>query len=544
MKGFLSCNHPKRINTLKGLKLVACGKCIQCITAKRRKTELLLSIETSAHKYCELINLTYSDDFLPYVDMSAINGDYSYLGSTFDDYMRTWLPVHFGDRQKRIYNPRDKKYHYVHDTRYDNVRTNRFGVLERYGDFDTFLTTPINDMLFTYNKRIDEYYQKYPFRHRGTPRQKNHVAILWTEDLQLFIDRLRAYIKKQYGTEVRYFACGEYGTNSLRPHWHIVLFHDSPRLRCAFENVYVYPNSTRQNPRECAYSLFESSLWQFGDITTTPTDGHASSYLSGYLNQSSSLPKLLNAFPQKTFKSIFLGAQRNNEQIATLLKSRRFRELTTSYVVSRKNVVRPVPSPSSCYSRFHIGFSFDGLQTLTSKYTLLCRAKHFLERTQINVFDDKEVYDAFRWLSRSRDCFTSIDYAIYRPLCDYVNTYCIKVYEDKRSVNPLKSVFYAAIKLYKIANSLSLQSWSYLKLVDDFEKWYDYQNLITHLKMLEDNPVLSYQYYSTFDNVLGIPDFDKYKSTSYFINQQSLANMDYYSSIKHKEIVQTYKTDL
>ena len=59
MKGFLSCNHPVKVNTLKGVRLVACGHCIQCKTAKRRKTELLLSLETQQNRYCELINHTH-----------------------------------------------------------------------------------------------------------------------------------------------------------------------------------------------------------------------------------------------------------------------------------------------------------------------------------------------------------------------------------------------------------------------------------------------------------------------------------------------------
>lgn len=91
---------------------------------------------------------------------------------------------------------------------------------------------------------------------------------------------------------------------------------------------------------------------------------------------------------------------------------------------------------------------------------------------------------------------------------------------------------------------LGINTWQYLTLVDDFEKWYDYQNLINHLSMLEQNPVLSYQYYSTFDEYSGIPDFNKYSKMSYFMNQQSIANMDWYSSIKHKDVIMTYKTDL
>lgn len=44
-------------------------------------------------------------------------------------------------------------------------------------------------------------------------------------ELQLFIKRLRIEIERNYnGRRVRYFACGEYGEKSHRPHYHMILF--------------------------------------------------------------------------------------------------------------------------------------------------------------------------------------------------------------------------------------------------------------------------------------------------------------------------------
>lgn len=44
-------------------------------------------------------------------------------------------------------------------------------------------------------------------------------------DLQLFMKRLR---KTFPGKRIRYFACGEYGENFARPHYHVILFGFSP----------------------------------------------------------------------------------------------------------------------------------------------------------------------------------------------------------------------------------------------------------------------------------------------------------------------------
>ena len=545
MKGFLACNHPVKVNTLKGVRLVSCGKCIQCKTARRRKTELLLSLETQAHKYCELINLTYNDEFIPWVDLSAIDGHNYFVSTELDSFLRVCHPLHFGKRTKQMYNPRTRAYYQVLDKDFVKPRfTSVFGELECYVCYDTFDVTQLYLDLETYNKRIDEYYNKYPWRTRGESRQKNHVAILWNEDLQRYLDRLKKWIKRKFGCKVRYFAVGEYGTNSLRPHWHIILFHDSLQLRNAFQNVWQYPNSTRRNPREIAVALRDAALWTYGDCTSTTTDGHASSYLSGYLNQSAHLPTLLKAFPQKTFKSIFLGERRDFQQVASLLKSRDFERLVTSRVVDRKGIEHNVSTPSSSYSRFHIGYSFDGLQTPKTAYPLFRATKWLLNRVDVSIYDDVDIYHTLLWLNSEKSGLPVLDKKILFPLVDYVRKFAFPTYLQKGTLNPLKSLFYATHKLYKMSHLLGLNTWQYLTLVDDFEKWYDYQNLINHLSMLEQNPTLAYQYYSTFDEHLGIPDFSKYSMTSYFINQQSLANMDWYSSIKHKDVVMTYKTDL
>lgn len=542
MKGFLSCDSPVRIDTLKGLKLVACGKCIQCQTSRRRKTELLLSLETQAHAFCELINLTYSDDFIPYVDFSCISGCSE--NGAFDDYSRTVHPLVLGNRVKEVFNPRDKKYHLV----LDKSALNRFIItsrVERYWDFDSFRPSVWLSDLQNYNKRINEYYERYPFRKRGLSRMPNHVAILFNEDLQKFLDRLKKWCLRKYGAKIRYFAVGEYGSNSLRPHWHIILFHDSLQLRKSFQHVYVYPNSTAHNPRECNSQMYSDKIWRFGDITTTITDGNASSYLSGYLNKSSCMPRLLDLFPQKSFKSIFLGEKRSFEELSSLLQGREFQRLSTTSIVSRKGLEHIVPVPSSSYNRFHIGYSFDGLHSVKDKFILLSAAKYLDNRLDLSLSDDVQIKDLLLFLNRQSECFTDSPFEqVIIPLVHYVHRFAFKTYCDTNTVNPLKSVFYASRKLFKISSLLNIDIYRYLLLVDDFEHYMDYQNLVQHLKMLEDNPTLSVEYYSSFDLISGIPKFSIYRNFSYFINQSSIASMDYYNSIKHKEVIMSYKTDI
>ena len=44
------------------------------------------------------------------------------------------------------------------------------------------------------------------------------------KDLQLFFKRLRKSLDKAHMPRIKYFACGEYGTNTLRPHYHAIVY--------------------------------------------------------------------------------------------------------------------------------------------------------------------------------------------------------------------------------------------------------------------------------------------------------------------------------
>lgn len=62
---------------------------------------------------------------------------------------------------------------------------------------------------------------------KHVPITKNGFLSLHKRDFQLFIKRLRKAQHKKYGDsapKISYYACGEYGTTSNRPHYHAILF--------------------------------------------------------------------------------------------------------------------------------------------------------------------------------------------------------------------------------------------------------------------------------------------------------------------------------
>jgi hypothetical protein len=80
----------------------------------------------------------------------------------------------------------------------------------RLHDYATFLTLTYNDENLPENQSLGK------------------------RDLQLFLKRLR---KALHPTKIRYYACGEYGSHTYRPHYHLIIF----GLYCTRPVLYPYP---------------------------------------------------------------------------------------------------------------------------------------------------------------------------------------------------------------------------------------------------------------------------------------------------------------
>ena len=139
MKPFISCNHPVRVNTSKGIRFVSCGHCIQCMNAKRSRTSLLLDLEGQHSKYVEFLTLTYSDDFIPRLDFQKYYDNIFTLGLSFDD-----IPISFGYRVVRNFG------RISHDTSFDNVFV-PFHIKSKYYGY-----SELSSLLKKYNARVDE----------------------------------------------------------------------------------------------------------------------------------------------------------------------------------------------------------------------------------------------------------------------------------------------------------------------------------------------------------------------------------------------------
>lgn len=513
---FPRCNNPVPVVGRHGLTLVGCHSCIQCRVAAQEHLCKILEVEASKHEYVEFITNTYDDKHLPYIDTS---------------YMYPFgYAIRVPNRVIKKYNRRTKSFYFVED------KVSKSFQLTDFGTIDTA------SMLRDYYARIDKYYSRFPSRSRGI-RNNSVIPILWYDDIRKYIGRLRKWFLKEYGEKIRYYIICEYGTQSFRPHYHILLFHDSPRARADFRNVRSLPMSTRDNPREVCIKLDLAQLWLYGDTTTKVTDGNMQEYVSKYLTQHSDFPRALDKFPQRSFHSILLGAKNRNE-VKELFTSRDFEALTTDYVVNKKGIRRPIPMSDAYYSQFAVRFTgsswFTCEQTSSLFRSVVYVARRFFA-SKGEIYDDGQVREFLMWLLKPSTAELYKFNFQFRAVHWYAVTFAKPIYNSSDSVNPLKSLLYAAHHHYSLSSYLGLDFYECLKLRFDFVAWKDYQNLIQYFHVLENDKLFAYENYASMSPFTGTYDFNILKTRSIFQYQVQKANMDYTENIKHRAVVDSYK---
>lgn len=519
---FLSCSNPITVSNSKGLIQVPCGKCLQCLEKKVSSTTLLLDLESQRCNYVEEINLTYNDSCLPYIDF----GDDS-LASFVSGEPTEIFPVKFGSSRKiRKYNPRTKDYYITN---------------EKISDFGTVVPSDWHCLLDKYNSRVDEYYSRFPERKRGISRLKNHVPILYAPDLKKYLYRLRQYLKKNYEIEVRFFAVGEYGSNSLRPHWHILLFHNSGKLRESFRNVVNLVGHTEKNPRQCCREFYLYPLWLHGTTTTKCTDKHCSSYVAGYFNQHGSNTPLVKNFPSKSYHSQFLGLGKLSQSQKADFISENWQSFTSRIVVSKSGIRKDVSVSSSLYSQLDCRFTGSSAYNVSQTYTLLSDVFSIYNATLVNYNNEVELYNFYLSLYKFNFSSARLSRAL-SSVRSYVENVVNPILQDPLkdfTLSSLKSLFYASIRLYRFAGEFGVHPFTYLRKLDSFKSFINYHRLIDLFSLLQSSPTLADEYYSCF-SYSGIHDFEKVKYKPVYLSMLADATKAYDNSIKHRDVVDSY----
>ena len=331
LQSFVKCLSPIRLRDYQGFPcLVPCGKCVACQNNKRSSLSLKLRLEEYSSKYCYFLTLTYDDDNLPLFSLGT------------DLQTKDFLRV----------------YPYSQRMRSDSM------ISDFCSDFYNF-DSDFVDMMDYYSAFVRNYERKY---HKTCVYGHGLYALLYYRDIQLFLKRIRKYIFKFYGEKIRFYIIGEYGTKSLRPHWHCLLFFNSSSLSQAFEDC----ENVGTSSRICECPRFLRPLWKFGIVDSKRTNGECYNYVSSYVNQSSNFPRLLVLLSnQKACHSIQLGQIIPQESLISAIQKGDFSFFEQQFFIDSYGVENTYSVWRSYYNRFFPKFSCSGKFSFEQTYRIL-----------------------------------------------------------------------------------------------------------------------------------------------------------------------------
>lgn len=576
---FTKCLHPVKVKTLRGLQLVKCGKCPACENSRRSELRAKVQFEEKNCKACFFITLTYDDSHLPLFCLRSdlvspddrrldINGnvieDSFYLTYKPVDYLDLWsgnkihfdsscladINVGFFPLAERIQsdNFNDKLNAWCVDSENSiysrcilGKASEHYEVLLR--DYHSQLQSNVakckafgisNNSLSWYDY-VDS---NYGFSHSDC------VPLLYNPDLQRFLKRFRKYLSKYFKNEkVRYYAIGEYGTSSYRPHWHLLLFTDSVDVARFLQNTFYENRVLSTSKRFINSSFLLDSLWQYGSNTIDKTDGNASGYISNYVVGSSILPSILGKLaPQKTFHSVRFGCPYTTSEVRDLFTQRNYERFSKiEYVDAATSTLQSRPLWRSYYSLFFP--QFVGINSISDeeKYRVLTIYPKLASYFFADSVSDLAHKIYFQCIKPYRDGL------ICDEAKDEINIYIAKFFDwfdwsasTSLSLSPLLGVLYASKRFLSLSSDLGFTPRQYFDIWRDFVNWRDYKCLVQHYSDCRTNEIYCNCYYSIYctgtdvslDYLNKSPLFSAFRNDALRQNQKL---------VKHKALVEQLK---
>lgn len=486
IQSFVKCLHPIQLRDSRGLSFLAsCGKCVACQNNKRSSLSLKLRLEEYSSKFCYLLTLTYDDKNLPLFSLGT--------DLQTNDFLRIYP-----------YSARMHSDSMVSDFCSD------------FYNFDSDLV----DMMDYYSAFVQNYERKY---HKSCVYGHGLYALLYYRDIQLFLKRLRKYINKYYGEKIRFYVIGEYGTKSLRPHWHCLLFFNSSELSQAFENCENVGTSSRR----CECPRFLRPFWKFGIVDSKRTNGECYNYVSSYVNQSSNFPRLLVLLSnQKAYHSIQLGQIIPQESFISAIKKGDFSFFEQQFFIDAYGTENTYSLWRSYYNRFFPKFSCSGKFTFEETYRILtsyetlrvlfdtdsvgliCRRLfyHFL-------FNEPDYHDIFKYL---RFAYDSVLHS-----------------KNVSLLSALRSCVSASRSFLSSARLCGLSTVEYFRRYEDFYKHLELSRLRSHYESC----IESVEYCKNYYNIYSLDGIDfsyLLSSDSEFSRFKLSEQVRFQRSIKHR----------
>lgn len=111
------------------------------------------------------------------------------------------------------------------------------------------------------------------YDNKHLPHTAEGLPTLVLRDLQLFMKRLRKHYENTSNQSVRFFACGEYGETTYRPHYHVLL------LSHSFNDLRIQTTGSEYNLYSSATL---SELWTAGNSVIGDVTFESAAYVARY----------------------------------------------------------------------------------------------------------------------------------------------------------------------------------------------------------------------------------------------------------------------
>lgn len=260
-----------------------------------------------------------------------------------------------------------------------------------YHDSNCFITLTIDDYhLYTMNpiyhandliwSPLDNLFSDQ-FDYDGclVPQDKKYASLRKT-DFQLFMKRLRKKLKQKYDITIRFFACSEYGTKSLRPHYHAIIFgYDFSDDRVLYKQNF--------NGDKLYNSKLLSDCWPFGHAVIADCNWNTCAYVARYClkksdNDLNSFYEHFNCEPEAVFMSRRPGIARDyyDDHKHTIYNS-------SSIILPNSNG-RKIRPPRYFDKLYDVEYpsDYNRVREKRSK-SMVEKIKAIVESTDINYFD-------------------------------------------------------------------------------------------------------------------------------------------------------------
>lgn len=249
---FTACLHPKRtFNKYTGEWIVVpCCHCPACAKSKSTKYVSMINnmSENSAGVY--FITLTFSPECLPIADITLNDNSVQCI-------------CHFAKCQ--------------------TVITQRKPVLLKETRLFPYTEVFSDDDKFQFSEADLSFYEKgMPCLNSSSYLGRGRFGVLNRSYAINFIKRLRNYLYAFSALDFKYFLVAEYGSQSLRPHYHVILFTSYTLRKRELQNLVSFS-------------------WKYGSIDVQCVASSVANYVASYCSSASSIPQFLQTRSLRPF---------------------------------------------------------------------------------------------------------------------------------------------------------------------------------------------------------------------------------------------------